>query len=256
MPASTLVAVLLLVQPASPPSVDVEDLGENTYRLTVTVEGATNPAIAQAMLQPTMTRLCGSDPYVLGRYSFNSEEAVTPAPGSPHLDRVTLVQDMACGLAESAPSPAPPATTPLTQTNLEHLNPLVEALTDRYFSAIEEARHADSLAMTSEEMTGGASLADWSRAREQRRVETGAPVSRQIARLTWYIDPADVPSGLYAAVDYVASWERQDECGYLIWFSPDGTTPFTLARQEQTFLGHGLDEDTRAAMRQRFCALL
>lgn len=255
MPISTFAAVLLLVQLTPLPDVQIETLGDQAYRLTVTLEGETHPGSAQAALQPTALRLCGSESYVFGRYSFSSSEVAPASDDAAGVASVTLVQNVTCGM-EAAPASSAPPAPPLSETDLERLTPMIDGLTDRYFSAIDEARHADSLAMTSEEMTGGASLADWSRTQEQRRVETGTPVSRQIARLTWYISPADVPSGLYAAVDYVASWQRQDECGYLIWFSPDGTTPFTLARQEQTFLGHGLAEDTRAAMRQRFCALL
>ena len=256
MPTSTFAAVLLLVQPTPLPDVQVETLGDQAYRLTVTVEGETNPGNAQAALQPTAVRLCGSESWVFGRYSFTSNEAVESSGDAAGVDSVTLVQNVPCGMREAAPASSATTAPPLSETDLERLTPIIDGLTERYFSAVEEARHADSLAMTSEEMTGGASLAEWTRTREQHRAEAGAPVSRQLARLTWYANPDGVPPGYYAAVDYVASWERRDECGYLIWFSPDGVIPFTLTRQEQTWLDHGLDDETRAAMRQRFCAIL
>ena len=250
MPTLMFAAILLLVQPAALPDVHIEPLADQAYRLTATIEGETNPASAQAVLQPTALRICGSESYVFGRYSFTANESVE----STGVSTVTLVQNVTCGL-EGAPASSAPPAPPLSEAGLERLNPVIDGLTERYFSAIEEARHADSLAMTSEQMTGGASLAEWTRTREQHRAEAGAPVSRQVARLTWYTNPAGAPPGYYAAVDYVASWERGDECGYLIWFSPDGVAPFTLARQEHTWLDNGLDDETRAAMRQRFCII-
>ena len=73
----------------------------------------------------------------------------------------------------------------------------------------------------------------WIAREAQRRVQTGAPRSRQVARLTWYQNPPGADPGHYVAVDYVADWERQQECGYLIWFRPDVSTPFLLSRQER-----------------------
>ena len=256
MPTSTFAAALLLIQPAPLPDVQIETVGDQAYRLTVPIEGETSPASAQAALQPTALRLCGPESYVFGRYSFSSSET-TPASGdAAGVASVTLVQNVTCGMREAEPASGATPAPPLSEADLERLTPMIDGLTERYFSAVEEARHAESLAMTSEEMTGGASLAEWTRTRDQQRAEAGAPVSRQVARLTWYANPAGVTPGYYAAVDYVASWERRDECGYLIWFSPDGVIPFTLTRQQQTWLDHGLDDETHAAIRQQFCAIL
>lgn len=257
MPNLLYVAAGLLLglgQPQTSPPVQVERLGDAGYRLTVTAEGTQDPAAAHALLRPTADSLCGDLPAQYGRYRFNADG---PAPGQPGPARetVTLVQDLTCG--EAPPAAAPPVPIALTQAEIDALTPVILDLTGQYFAAFEQARDADAFALTTPDMTGGASAEDWSDDARERREFLGAPMSRQIARLTWYPNPPNSPEpGLYVAADYVAGWSLQDECGYLIWFRPDADTPFRLTRQEQTFLPHELDETTRAALRARYCILL
>lgn len=247
--------VLGLGQSQSSSPVQVERLGDLEYRLTVTAEGTQDPAAAQALLRPTASGLCGDLPVRYGRFRFNADG---PAPGQTGSLResVTLIQDMTCGEQPPATA-ADPVPITLTQADVDALTPVILDLTAQYFSAVEEARDTDAFALTTPEMTGGVSAQDWINRAGERRDLVGAPVSRQVARLTWYPNPPNSPRpGLYVAVDYVAGWTRQDECGYLIWYRPDTATPFRLTRQEQTFLSSELDDATRSALRARHCILL
>ena len=257
MPNLLYVATAFLLglgQPQTSPPVQVERLGGTGYRLTVTAEETQDPAAAHALLRPTAESLCGDLPAQYGRYRFNAD---VPAPGQPGpaQESVTLIQDLTCG--EPLPVTAEPVPIALTQADINALTPVVLDLTGQYFTAVEQARDTDAFALTTPEMTGGASAEDWSARAGQTRSLVGAPVSREVARLTWYPNPPDSPRpGLYVAVDYVAGRTLQDECGYLIWFRPDADTPFRLTRQEQTFLPHELDDATRSALRARHCILL
>lgn len=257
MPNLLYLATVVLAglgQPQTSPPVQIERLGDAGYRLTVTVEGAQDPAAAHALLRPTADDLCGDRSAQYGRYRF---DASGPAPGQtgPARESVTLIQDLTCG--EAPPAPIAPVAITLTEADIDALTPVILDLAGQYFTAVEQARDTDAFALTAPEMTGGASAEDWSDRARERRDLVGAPVSRQIARLTWYPNPPNSPRpGLYVAVDYVAGGTLQDECGYLIWFRPDADTPFRLTRQEQTFLPHGLDDATRAALRARHCILL
>lgn len=247
-------ALLLGLTPQTAPTVGVERLGDAGYRLTVTAEGTQDPAAAQALLRPTAVGLCGALPARYGRFRFDAS-GLAPGQTGPARDSIILIQDLTCG--ESPPETAVPVATALTQVDVDALTPVILELTGQYFAAIEQARDMDALALTTPEMTGGASPDNWIAAASQRRDLMGAPVSRQIARLTWYPDPPNSPRpGLYVAVDYIAGWTLQDECGYLIWFRPDADTPFRLTRQEQTSLPHQLDDATRSALRARHCILL
>lgn len=258
MPNLLYVATAFLVglgQLQTSPQVQVEQLGLAAYRLTVTAEGTQDPAAARALLGPMADDLCGELPAQYGRYRFNAEG---PAPGQPGpaLERVTLIQDITCG--EAPPPPVEEAVPiALTQEDVDALTPVILDLTDQYFTAVEQARDADAFALTTPEMTGGGTVEDWLARADERRDHVGTLVSRQIARLTWYPNPPDSPRpGLYVAVDYVAGWTLQDECGYLIWFRPHADSPFRLTRQEQTFLPRDLDDATRSALRARHCILL
>jgi hypothetical protein len=249
----TLLFALLLSFQAGP-DIQTEARGPNAWRLTITVKGETDPLVVAPRLQPRAAELCGSAGYHFGRYTFSASEAVDgPAAGEP--PSLTLVQDVACG--PRPPQPPPPAPAPaLSETEAGQLQPTIQALSDRYFAAVDAERHAEAFAMADEAMTAGATLEEWTAREQQRRSVTGALRSRQIARLTWYSNPAGVPFGHYAAVDYVASHELQDECGYLIWYRPTGAVDFHLVRQELIYLSPEIDADTRAALRQQHCIIL
>lgn len=241
--------------PQTSPSVQVERLGDGGYRLTVTAEGTQDPAEAHALLRPTADGLCGEQPAQYGHYRFDAS-GLAPGQTGPAQDSVTLIQDLTCGAASPAPS-APAAPIALAQSDIDALQPVILELSGQYFAAVEQGHDADAFALTAPEMTGGASVEDWIAASDQRRVGLGAVVSRQVAKLTWYPNPPNSPRpGLYVAVDYVAGWTLQDECGYLIWFRPDAQTPFRLTRQEQIFLPHDLDAATRSALRGQHCIIL
>lgn len=258
MPNLLYVAAALVAglgQPQTLPTVQVERLGDASYRLTVTAEGTQDPAAAHALLEPAAASLCGELPARYGRYRFNAN-GLAPGQTGPARDSVTLIQDLTCG--EDAPAAStPPAAIALTQADIDALTPAILDLSGQYFDAVEQGRDPDAFALTAPEMTGDASVEDWIARATERRSMVGAPVSRQVARLTWYPNPPNSPQpGLYVAVDYVAGWSLQDECGYLIWFRPDAETPFRLTRQEQTFLPRELDDRTRAALRAQHCIIL
>jgi len=218
------------------------------------VKGETDPSVVAPRLQPRAAELCGPAGYHFGRYTFQASEAIE-GPGTGDPPSLTLVQDVTCGARP--PEPPPPAPAPvLTEAETRDLQPKVQALSDRYFAAVDEGRHADSFAMADEAMTVGATLEEWTAREQQRRTVTGGLRSRQIGRFTWYSNPGGAPFGHYAAVDYVASHDRQDECGYLVWYRPAAGAEFHLVRQEVTYLPPDLGADTRAALRRQHCIIL
>lgn len=250
----TAVAALALWQTPPAPPVQTEKLGAGHWRLTVTVEGTTDPAAAARHLAPTAAGLCGSESPLFGRYQFRGNALAPGQPATDHIDSVTLTQELTCG---EAPAPVVLQPAPvLDEAATAKLNPHIEELSARFFDAREQGRDAEAWAMALPEMTADPSLDSWIAREAQRRVQTGAPRSRQVARLTWYQNPPGADPGHYVAVDYVADWERQQECGYLIWFRPDVSTPFLLSRQELTYLPHDLDAEARAAMRRQHCIIL
>lgn len=249
----TLLFALLAVLQAGP-DIQTEARGPGAWRLTITVKGETDPAVVAPRLQPRAAELCGSAGYHFGSYTFSADEAVE-GPGAGDPPSLTLVQDVACGPPPPAPPPTPPAPV-LTEADAAELQPKIQALSDRYFAAVDEGRYAEAFAMADEAMTGGATLEEWTAREQQRRAATGDRGDRQIGRLTWYSNPDGAPFGHYAAVDYVGSHALQDECGYIVWYRPTPGAAFHLVSQEVIYLPPDLDADTRAALRRQHCILL
>lgn len=257
MPTLLLAAVAALaLQSTASPDVQVEPLGEGNYRLTVTVEGTTDPAVAQRALAPRAMALCAGLPVQFGRYRFEADDLAPGQPAVDHVASVTLVQDLACGAAVASLDGVRPPAPILAEAEIQRLNPQIQALTDRFFKAADEGRDAESWTLVSADMTGNNSASQWAAGEAARRAITGPLVSRQVAKLTWYQNPPSAEPGHYVAVDYVAYGQLQDACGYLVWFRPNGSTPFLLARQETTLVPHDLDDSTRQAIRQQYCIIV
>lgn len=231
-----------------------EPAGPDAWRLTITADDETDPLRLAERLRPRAAELCGAAGYHFERYVFDLRQALADATSEPQTDSLTLTQDVRCG--PTAPEPELPPAPVLSEADALALNPRLTALSDAYFAALDAGRYAEAFAMVDEEMTGGASLEDWTARNRARRDSVGATTQRQIGRLTWYSNPPGAPPGHYGAVDYVASHALQDECGYLIWHHPAPDADLRLTRQEATYLPHDLDEATRARMRQAYCILL
>lgn len=243
----------ILGLPQAVPEIQVERLGASAYRLTASVVTA-DPAVAAATLSPKAAALCGASGYAFGHYEFKSVQALGEDGSEP---KTVLVQDVTCGPppAASEQAPAAPTRPPADQAEVERVNAEVTRLTNAYFDAAGAGRDAEAYAMISSAMTD-ATLEEWSAENRRSLGETGPGRSRTIARISIYTDPPGVDPGVYVAADYVAGWERQDECGYLVWRADKPEGPFALARRESTYLPHTLDAATRATMRQQFCIIL
>lgn len=246
-------ATTILIQATPAPSVSVEPLEEGRFRLTVALKGEVDPRAAQAVLAPRAVELCGDQPVQFGRYEFRGAAPVEARAGADG-QSVTLVQEIACGAAASVDAPGPARV--LSEAETAAVNPRILELTQSWFAAFDEGRDADSLAMTSDAMHGGLDLGEWTAREKARRAGVGATRSRQVGRLTWYQNPTGQPPGHYVAVDYVADYERQDECGYVVWFRLDEAAPFSLVRQEITYIPRDLPADAIAAIRRQACILL
>jgi len=255
MPIQIVASIIaLFAQDLAAPAVTVETSQPGTYILTVTLEGTADPSQGRALLGPKASELCGDLGFTLGRYQF---EATAPASGeAPDAasTKVTLRQDVSCGVAP--PMPAAEPIAPITDADATRLQPIILALSETYFSALDDGRDAESLALTLPSMNGGATLAEWATQQAARRAAVGPLTSRTVAKLSWYSNPPDVDPGLYVAADFAAYAQLADECGYLVWFSPTGEPPFGLVRQEMTQLPHTLDPETVAALRRQYCILL
>ncbi|WEK58263.1 MAG: DUF4019 domain-containing protein [Candidatus Brevundimonas phytovorans] len=236
------------------PQIRVEPDGPDAWRLTLTAEDETDPLRLAERLRPRAAELCGAAGYHFGRYTFDLEQTVAKGSTEVKNGALTVVQNVVCGPA--APVVEPAAAPVLSEADATALNPRLTALSDSYFTALDQGRYAEAFAMVAETMTGGATLEGWAARARIQRDKIGATNAREIGRLTWYSNPPGAPPGHYGAVDYVAAHALQDECGYLIWYRPTSDAELLLIRQETTLLPHDMDEALRATMRQAHCIIL
>src|SRR5262249_28663569 len=73
-------------------------LSNTLYELRVTVKAKTDVVAAQGLLIPEEKKVCGEQPFQFGHYSFASKEKISDVTGSTEPPRLTLRQEVTCGL--------------------------------------------------------------------------------------------------------------------------------------------------------------
>lgn len=231
-------------------NVQTEPIGPNEYRITVTLEGTTEPYAAASSVATAAEQACANFNIVYGKYRFELSQLASNTPRTAP-DRLIFRQDIACTDHVEASVAAAPKE--LSQIELDALAPSIMELSNRFFSAHDKGDDSVTFAVIDQEAMGQ-SFAEWSDNAAENRKELGAPAVRRLVRLTWYQNPPAAPRpGLYAAVDFSAKYAQVDECGYLIWTRPSSRTTFLITRKEVTLIDHSLDAATRANMRAKFC---
>jgi hypothetical protein len=221
---------------------DVRQLAPGRYEITMNLPTAVDERVAQQLLQPVATHLCGSEPATFGKYRFNSTTPLpttdTPAP-PPAPANMLFVQEVQCGGPTAVRPGTPAPKTPPTPGD----EALVRQQTLDYLMAKDNGDYDAALALVTE---GTGEMLRNVEARAQRTgfiAKSGTPTEREVIRLTWYDDPANAPTlGRYVAADYRARFASGAfYCGYVAWLlQPDGT--YRIIREEE---GQMLDEIAR-----------
>jgi hypothetical protein len=100
---------------------------------------------------------------------------------------------------------------------------------------------------------------EWERWRDfttKFRSEAGPVRSRQIRKITWYIDPPSAGPGVFAAVDFVGEFENLFlQCGYVVWRQQPNKS-FLLIREEENAINRAnaekMSPDDLKAVRAKF----
>lgn len=230
---------LAALMPHAPASagdeVHVQDHGDGRYTLSSVLAGTSDPAQGLLAITPGAVALCdGLFPH-FGRYRF---EAQNPIEGQSDAGPASLeyAQDISCHDTpqdrqdtSSAPVPAAPDSPP-TDEDAE----AVRALTLAYFQAKEAADARAAYALFSSEMASYATPETWAATRSAFNAKVGPGAETDLARITWYDNPANAPvHGRYAAVDYGVAYPSQGfTCGYVVWLrQADGG--YLIVREEE-----------------------
>jgi hypothetical protein len=220
-------------QADSGPKVEVRDLGEGLYELSVVLPGTDDPAQGHAALAPTAERICGQRAVVMGRYTF---EGQAPIAGTvTGTASVTFRQQVECRApdemapAPESPVPPAPATPPTMQDEADVRSRTLAYLAAKDRGAFDEAHRMLSPA-TAKLMT----VESWRAPRAAFNAQTQGDPRPQVLRITFYDDPAEAPSpGRYAAADYRTEFQNQAlYCGFVVWLrQADGS--YLIVREEE-----------------------
>jgi hypothetical protein len=216
--------------------ISVRQIQENSYELVLTNQSKLDEREAQAYIAGVAVKLCGGLSPVLGKYRFESNEALGPGVGvrSREPTPFRFAQEVSC-VPVSLTAPAHGAQTPASPEESERARAEVTRLSEDYFRLLA-AKKFDTAYSQMREGAIGQDKATWERDKQSFQVLAGDPIAISIVKLTVYDNPPEAPEpGLYVAADFMNAYENVPyECGYLMWHRRNGGT-FGITRTE---VGH------------------
>ena len=122
-----------------------------------------------------------------------------------------------------------------------------------YFQLRENGDFPSAYNLFTDRQKGSVSLEAFSQHWESVRRKFGRLTHLSNTKVTWYRNPESAPEGLYAAIDFRASFERLPiYCGFLVWSIDEG---YKLQREEMTFLenksGQQMSDDDKEEAYQK-----
>jgi len=228
-------------QSAPPSEIEVQRLGDDSFRLVLKSFRSRTVDAGQEELVPKAREVCGEKNAGYGRYEFETVEPV----GTTTAERHTLIlkQDITCG---ANPSPRPPTVSAANKDRQWRPTAaqaeLVERLTYAYFSAKDGRRYQEAYAQLSAVQKQTTPFERWSSLADDFNSKAGEVRSRNIKKITWYKDSPGAEPGVYAAADFSSRFANADiHCGYVVWHEQaDGS--FLLVREEQNIIDKATEQ--------------
>jgi hypothetical protein len=214
----------------STPTVDVRQIGDSSFELTLTTDETADIQQGQRLLEPVAEKLCKGKGATFGHYEFETKEALAKPPALRPSTTLVLHQDVRCGLELPSASRVP-------SIMVRHDDVAVEQLTYKYFSLRDTGNYKAAYSLFTDSMKASLTLDSWSASIQTFNAGAGKMKNRQIRKITWYDNPRGAPvPGTYAAVDHNGQFESLSfHCGYVMWFAlPDGS--FRLVREEENYV--------------------
>jgi len=230
-------------------------LSNTLYELSVTVKDTTDVFAAQGLLVPEARKVCGEQPFQFGHYSFTSKEKISNITSSTEPPRLTLRQEVTCGLTAATSNPHASYDWLPAETDGQ----LVAARTHEYLAQKDKGELDLAYGQFSDAMKATVPFDSWTKGVKEFNAKAGHVEYRKILKVSWVKDPPGVDPGFYAAVDYAGRFKNITyECGYVAWYrEPSGR--LTIVREEQGYIDRESEarmtsEALRAALTKIGCA--
>jgi len=227
---------------ASAAEVAVRELGPNSYELTLTNQTPIDEKAAQAVIANAAASICKEREPVLGKYRFDSKEAIGGSATSGAPPSFVFVQGVTCGPAQKA-SATPRVPMLKSAQEAQRVREDIKSRSEAWFRMLAADRFDDAYAQILES-TLGTDKAAWEGDQRSFQSLAGDPRSISVVAITVYDNPADAPApGLYVAADFNNTYQNVPfQCGYLVWYRPEGGD-FGITRMD---IGHVTAEQLKA----------
>ena len=218
--------------------IQVERLGDDSYRLVLRSFRSNNVDAGQEELLPKAREVCSGRNVRYGKYEFEISEPVIPPTAEKR--PLLLRQEIHCG-GTTGPPITPTRPDLLWRPTLAQED-LIKRQTYAYFSAKDSRKYQEAYSLFSPSQQQTISFEPWSSSAEDFNSRAGAVRSRSIKKITWYKDPPRSAPGIYAAVDFASEFANIEiHCGYIAWhMQEDGS--FRLVREEQNFIDRTMQQ--------------
>lgn len=230
-PAVALFAAAMAVFAASAAEVGVRQLRQDEYEFVLINATPLSEQQAMSAVAQVAAAVCKDLKPVLGKYRFESQQAIERKENSGPPDSFRFTQEVACvpGSTEASHAPRPALLTPAEAQSIQDD---VRLRTEAYFRLIVDGRVDEAVDQMSDAAIGEDEAA-WKRGTLAFRETAGEPVRISIVKVTVYDNPPEAPEpGLYVAADFNNAFENVPvHCGYLMWFRPIGGE-FRVSRTE------------------------
>ncbi len=239
-PAVLLTGLILVsvgVAQGQQSDIQVEKLGENSYRMVLKSSKSNTVAAGQWEMMSEAQRVCAGRGVRFGRFEFEKLDAVSPGVQSGPL---LLRQEIHCSDIAPVPTVPPAVAVPApTWRPTEELKQQVQSQTSKYFAAKDAGDYKQAYSFLSTTLP----LQQWQSTAEKFNVQAGQIRNRTIKKITWYKDPPQAPApGVYAAVDFSSQFANVDiHCGYLVWHQAQDVR-FRLIREEQSYIDRTMQQ--------------
>jgi hypothetical protein len=218
----TLICCTSWTSDAKAADIAVREIEANSYEVTLTNPTSLGEREAQVQVANVAISVCKGLQPVLGKYRFESKEALEKSVLSRDSPSYLFVQNFTC---TSAPMGAVAQRAPTLKSakDAERVREDIKRRSEEYFRLLAADRVDDVYPQILAAALGSDKTA-WVRNQRSFRSLAGNLQSVSIVRITIYDNPAEAPEpGLYVAADFNNEYQNVPfQCGYLVWYRAAG----------------------------------
>lgn len=206
--------------------------GPSEYEFVLTSNTMLSEQEAMEQVRLKASVVCGEKTPILGKYRFEGSEALTGSDKTkPGKTKYVFTQEVSC---ESGAKTNTVQRLPKLK-NAEQAQSIkneIKRMSEQYIQDIASKNFSGAYAKLDIHALSVDQI-KWKNSKAAFADIAGKPLDISIKKLTIYDNPMNAPeAGIYVAADFVNVYQNVPlQCGYIVWFSPDGIN-FRITRED------------------------